>query len=353
MTVLFIALLAMIILTIRVNLKGFNEDYLSPKSTLPIKGIFVALVFMSHLYGYTNFTLRTDLIVIKILELISQLMVTMFLFYSGYGIFESIRRKGDSYLQAFPKKRILKTWFNFALAILLFMLMNLLLKVRYPLRTNLAAFIGWEGIGNSSWYMFVILTLYIFTWLVFRKFSDDHRQALLVLTGVSVAYVLIFTYLRPSRFSNTYLCYVAGMWYSFYKYDIDRYLRERPLRYWLSLGGLALVFVLLVSIFVTLYRGHLKDIAPLAYNLLGMVFCLIVVLLTMKVRINSRILALFGKYVFWIYILQRIPMKAFEVLNMNGKPYLFTLLCLISCIILIPPVAYLSRLLNKLIWEEK
>jgi hypothetical protein len=46
-------------------------------------------------------------------------------------------------------------------------------------------------------------------------------------------------------------------------------------------------------------------------------------------------------------------MKAFEVLNMNGKPYLFTLLCLISCIILIPPVAYLSRLLNKLIWKEK
>ena len=43
------------------------------------------------------------------------LMVTMFLFYSGYGVFESIKKKKEKYINTIPKRRFLKTLINFAI----------------------------------------------------------------------------------------------------------------------------------------------------------------------------------------------------------------------------------------------
>ena len=53
-----------------------------------------------------------DSVGVKFITKLEQLMVTMFLFYSGYGVMESIKRKGDDYIKSFPKKRILTTLIN-------------------------------------------------------------------------------------------------------------------------------------------------------------------------------------------------------------------------------------------------
>lgn len=43
----------------------------------------------------------------------------VFLFYSGYGIMESIKNKGEKYISTVPKKRILNVLVNFDIAVLI------------------------------------------------------------------------------------------------------------------------------------------------------------------------------------------------------------------------------------------
>ena len=77
-------------------------DPLDRRMTTSIKGIFICMVFITHmcsyipvespayagLGGYLFWTIR---------RIFGQLIVVMFLFYSGYGVMASIQAKGQEY----------------------------------------------------------------------------------------------------------------------------------------------------------------------------------------------------------------------------------------------------------------
>lgn len=113
---------------------GFNSNYIAKSSTNVIKGLFIALIFMSHIQGYIQksgyeYTNWGDDMVLGIQEAMGQLVVVMFLFYSGYGVMEQYRLKVQAYVSTMPKKRILTTLLNFDVAVCLFILADLLLGV--------------------------------------------------------------------------------------------------------------------------------------------------------------------------------------------------------------------------------
>jgi len=88
-----------------------------------------------------------------------QLVVCMFLFYSGYGIMESFKIK-ENYVNQLPKNRIFKTLFNFDFAVLIYMLLYVFFQHKeIGLKKVLLSFIGWESFGNSNWYIFSIFVL--------------------------------------------------------------------------------------------------------------------------------------------------------------------------------------------------
>lgn len=66
---------------------AFNDAYLSRRETTSVKGVFTLLVFFSHFSGYVSPDGgRADALFRAVNSGIGQLMVVMFLFYSGYGI---------------------------------------------------------------------------------------------------------------------------------------------------------------------------------------------------------------------------------------------------------------------------
>ena len=79
---------------ININIKGINNffyDYMELKNTNSVKGIFVWLIILSHYKNYyvtkKYYTYR------KILNCLGQKMVSLFLFYSGFGIYYSHKKK--------------------------------------------------------------------------------------------------------------------------------------------------------------------------------------------------------------------------------------------------------------------
>ena len=149
------------------------EGYISKSRTNSIKGVFILIVFLSHVKnyivdaGYVYHGLGDELFC-HFMSTIGQLMVVMFLFYSGYGIMESLQHKGESYARAIPRHRILSTLINFDIAVCVFLIVDLFLGKEISIKQFLLSLIAWDSVGNSNWYIFAILVCYFITWLLTR-----------------------------------------------------------------------------------------------------------------------------------------------------------------------------------------
>ena len=71
----------------------FCENYLSRENTISVKGIFVLLVIAQHFVTYVKLDGIYDGGYLQLRQFLGQNIVTVFLFYSGYGVFESINYK--------------------------------------------------------------------------------------------------------------------------------------------------------------------------------------------------------------------------------------------------------------------
>ena len=89
-----------------------DGDYLSRQQGDSVKGIFILMVFLFHANSYVQeagyaYAHWTDAVFLDLCAKFGQLIVVMFLFFSGYGVMSAIRNKGAAYVQAMPRHRIL------------------------------------------------------------------------------------------------------------------------------------------------------------------------------------------------------------------------------------------------------
>ena len=285
------------------------EEALSVKQTTMIKGLFVLLVFASHISQYIELPpnlLTRGYSIIR--SRIGQMVVVPFLFYSGYGIRCAIGRKGEAYLRAMPKRRILRTYLHFLLILPLFFVVQLLLGQRYSPGHILLSLIFLKSFGNSNWYLFAILYLYIATYFSFR-YLRSQKTACLVCFLLSAVYWVIFFLLKDNYWYNTIFVYWFGLIYPDIRQSIEK--RTSGLRGWIA----ALAVLGIAVLMLTLFRSYRhKD--GLLENLRGVLLMLLINVFLMRVRIGNSALAWLGKHVFLCYILQRLPMIIFETMGL-------------------------------------
>lgn len=328
MNIYLIAIILMALINIKFFVKDFNKDYLSKDNTACIKGIFILIVFYSHFVAYTEVQMAKDSLMFAVRNFLGQLMVTMFLFYSGYGVYESIKKKKDDYIKTFPKKRILSTLFHFDIAVLLFAIVNYIIGNPKSISQIFWALTGWGGIGNSNWYIFAIIFLYIGTYVSFTLLPKDHKTAIKLNWIYTILLMIVIATLRGKGFEycyNTLMCYPLGLSFSYYKDKIDKVLHNNK-NYLLTLP------IILISFIVIKENEYINTIW---YSMTSVLFVLSLVLINMKVNLNSKLLKWFGDNLFWIYILQRIPML---ILSKTGyamdHTYRFALISFVCTILM-------------------
>ena len=322
MIVLFILLL--IVCLYGIKYKTFHEDYMSKQSTNAIKGIFAIIILFSHMRGYLVLSENwMNKAYIDVLDYIGQAMVAMYLFYSGYGIMESVKCK-ESYRETFFVNRIVKTLINFDLAVFLYLIFNIVRGVQYTYMQYVTCWIGWESIGNSNWFIFDILVLYLIVYfgMLLCKECQIYRKRFCFITFLLS--LLLWIILRIVKgepwWVNTIFTFPLGIYFSIIKQKFEIVINKNYF-----------FVTLVVGCFLCIWHNFRGDDGLGIYTC---VFSILVVLLSMKVKMNNVILQWLGKNAFSIYILQRLPMHLYSTCGLSITPPIFVLLSVLTTLLL-------------------
>ncbi len=342
MIIILVAVFLCIFIKIKFRKLDNIDSYLDRNQTTSIIGIFAVVIFFSHFFGYFDRSTLNQLdgIAAFTTSALGQLMVVPFMFFSGYGIFEQFKAKGEGYADKMPKNRLLKVYLMFIISWSLFLVLSFTLKSNYTLEQYLLSPIGVTAIGNSNWYVVIILVLYFSTYISI-KVGGNQKAALII--NVILCLFLIFVLQKfpvDSCWWNTIPAYAFGLFYSYLKPHILKFYKKHKANRWILLG---------ISILLTVGFGILNSMYPsnIFFFLMDMSFSLIFACFLSLFIVGNKIVLTLGKYCFWIYITQRLPMKVFNSIpQVKQYIYVYFILCVVSTALL----AFAMEKLFNLIW---
>lgn len=344
---IIVGLIVMSFVGIKPQPKNHANTFLDRDVTLSICGIFAIVIFCSHFLSYIDKSSLNafDKPLLFLTSSLGQLMVAPFLFYSGFGVFESFKSKGESYTKLMPKNRLFKVYLSFFISVILFAIVAMVLKSEYSISDYLLSFIGIRSIGNSNWYIVVILLLYLVSYISFKinKNNGLKYAAGFIALGSFVLFIILRRIGAQSYWYNTIVAYVVGTYISLCKEKILLFLDKKRYVPWISFLSSSLLFF----IFYYLIPKYICS-NEIIYTFTVIFFVLTVVFFTSIFQIKNRILLFLGKNAFWIYILQRIPMIVFKHISITySNRYVYFLLCLVVTI----GIAFIASFIFNKAWN--
>ncbi len=348
--ILFVLILGMILVrgAVIADSHSFSKDYMSIAGTNLIKGVFVLLVLLGHAVTYVKMGGALDETYITLKEHLHQMVVSVFFFYSGYGMMKSILKKGYGYIKQIPLKRFLILLLNFDIAVCLYLIVGVIMGQKFTLNTILFSLIGWKSVGNSNWYMFAIFGLYIlmfFSFILLRWFGK--KGFIYVGTVIFTILTMLFVLWEirmglPNWYYNTMILMPAGCWFALLQKPVEKVVMRNDYVY--ALAGVFLFVGYWLS-YGSRWSGGIER-----YTIWALFFVAVVVFITMKISFQSKVLSWFGEHVFSIYILQRIPMLVLSRCGLAAQNrYGFIIGVIVITIFLALIFDYLTGKLDKCI----
>lgn len=302
-----------------------NEGLLSRNATACVNGYFILVIFLSHMRTYISADAYgpLDTGFLAYISFLSQLVVATFLFFSGYGIMESIRHK-EGYVIHMPRRRILPFLLDVWLAIAVYLVLAIARGSVPTLSSVLLSMVGWKNLGNSSWYIFAILCMWIATYAAFRLFPYNGHgwRGVALVTVLTLAYALLMRHEGVSKcFYDTILCYPAGMALSCSSEQVDHLLFRSKYKHvlWVT------CFAALLAAFLALHTVRTQS--AIYHNAMSVAFSLLVVLILSRVPYTSKPLAWAGSNLFFLYIYQRVPMILLTPVLAAGGVFAYVTAC--------------------------
>lgn len=319
--ILFVAILA--IITLHGVHKREEDSFLSKEMTATVNGVFAVCIFLSHCSEYIIMNGALDGIYRHFQNFHNQWIVASFLAFSGYGVMCQIVKSGNAYLMEYPKSRLGKTILNFDIAVLLYLLMDGILRIKYSTAEIIGSFVGVTSVGNSNWYIFAILIMYFYSYICARIFNEKYTYQAVGVTVGTIIYIAVLQLCdMPSRFISTILCYATGVWLCIYRKELCVLFEKRKIESACVIG-----MILLVT-----YKLRYDDYIM---NVSSIFFVFAIAYFNVFFVIRSKILYFIGKHAFSIYIVQRIPMTIFQHYGiLKDNRYGFVIIAFFSTIVI-------------------
>ena len=325
MTILLVLLGALILGSLEIA-PTFHRDCLAPSRTRYWKGVCVVLILLSHFTGYIS-PGEADEGYLMFRQWTGQSIAMLFFFYSGFGMMRSAVQKSRTYLTSLPG-RFLRVWLTCAVSVAVMLLVQTARGREYSLYSIAMAFLCWASVGNSTWYIFVILTEYVLFAisilpLCLRPCRATRLLAPALLTALTVGFIVWMQgmYLEEYWY-DTVLLFPLGAWWAVLSRRAERFLLRSALPW-----SCALLAALTAAGFAFLHREE----GFLLHEGWMIASAAAVVLLSMKATPASPFLGFCGDHVLPFYLFQRVPMiLLYESGLLDSAPHLGLILALLG-----------------------
>lgn len=337
MAVYLIIFAFMLLLGAKIAQKGeFHEDFLSLKLSKGIQG-FCAICIIAHHFVQPYMYSGEGAGPMTFFGLIGFLFVGVFFFFSGYGLFKSYKTKPD-YLKGFLRKRLpvvlvplyvintILTVIVLATGGVLYNDLNPIVMGMDNIMFRVTTFLGITLMNSNAWYMITIAMFYIVFYFAFRNNRNED-------TAFRIMGIFSLVYIAAGLFAGHGIFWLQGEWWynSSFLLFIGMYVAKNEekvisfikRKYAVIISVLAVFtpIITLVAIAVTAmlsyYRPGLEGIGCSIVclffeTLAGILFTTLILMLTMKVRLNNIILDFLGSIALEVYLVHRFFIVAFN-----------------------------------------
>ena len=332
--IVLILIALILILVVGAKLPGkakWHEEPLSLGNAKAIQGFCAVAIIIHHLAQ----DLMEGAGVLSFFSELGVLFVGVFFFFSGYGLYTSLKSK-DNYLKGFLKKRLTAILVPFYVCILIFVTFACIAGQTFNWKEALEVISGWILINSHMWYIVEILILYLAFYFIYR-FIKNRAAA----TAVMAIFVAVLTagslllghgaegactyWFQGEWWYNTTFAFVLGIIVSQNAEKLRSFARKF---YWLLLPlftALTVGFGFLTKYALNTwsywyeypgYPGYREKALCLAIQLPWVLFFVVTLLLIMmKIRFGNPILKFLGSISLELYLIHNLFLQG---LSKNG-----------------------------------
>lgn len=202
---------------------SFNEDFSSIKVSQSLRGLCALGILFHHISLQDAFKISGEL---KIFSVSGIFFVSVFFFYSGYGLIKSIDTK-PGYLETFIKCRILKSLvIPFYINIALYAIFFLAIGCNFPASKWICGLLGITLLNEYAWFPIVIVILYLLFYVLF--YNLNRREDAFYFIFISICFMaLIFCIFGHFPFNQ------KNLGWNYFVYDIpESNWWERAMQFW-------------------------------------------------------------------------------------------------------------------------
>lgn len=330
---------------IRIAPRGkLRYDSLSFDAMTALKGMMALFVLFHHISQNPAFQQTNT---ISFFQWIGFLFVGVFFFSSGYGLYKSFCTKPD-YLNGFLRKRVLPLVCSYYVMVLIYTVYYIIVKPGFTAPEWILKCTGLVLINSQSWYVYVIVILYVLFYFVFKN-EKMRKYAVPVFLITSGILGLLFVFLNhfpwyigepgwwknPGAFDsapwwkkpcalpfegewwiNSTVCFAGGLFIAKHEAAFTAWVEKKyPLKLLISAAVCALFTVLgfycLWHIgYWTEFSGKLgmleKLVCFIAQSLQALATVGLLLVIMKKVYVKNRFYTFLGKHSLEVYLMQEL-----------------------------------------------
>ncbi len=312
--------------------KKFNEEFLSLRQTKAFQGFLAICIMLHHIAQKTCASwIQPQSRIVHGLDIFVDmgfLLVSVFLFFNGYGVYKSFHSK-ENYLKGYFKKRILPVVLALYTTTFIFFVVRLLIGEKMDGRQILLYLTSLDLCNPNTWYVIVLPFFYLFFYISFKLFKKD-GLAVASTTLLVVLYMLLGTrinhndyWIRGEWWYNCVFLFPVGIIFAKFENKIIPHVQKF---YWAYLALFLLAYYpirigtgIVGNMFGYYGEGWLpqeiivknREITVLAQSVLCTWFVMCLLLLGMKFKIGNKFLDFMGKITLEFYLIHGLYVELF------------------------------------------
>lgn len=296
-TILFAVSLLCLLMTCK-PIGGYNDNYLSPKTTNIEKGIAAVYIVLHHLAQAVD---RPG--IFAMMGYVGFILVAVFYFISGYGLMYGMRNK-KNYLHGFLKKRLVSVLLPYWIVNIVFIIVRVMQGESFILQGIILSFLGLDTV-IGTWFVTSILIMYVLFWLAFllsNKLRWSENIGLIVLTVAILIYcVCCYALKLHTSWTASVGAFLFGCYYFRLKDRIEVLFREQwTLKLVLVTGSFGMLFLGRLAL---AYVGIECEALHFALrNTISVLFIAFILCLSQKIVFSGKLFEAAGKISYELYI---------------------------------------------------